>query len=179
MISEKGKKLLANNIKKYRKERGLTQNELGEMVGLTGVAIMHYEKAQREAKLETIEAIASALGVTGFYLLGVEYLDLKYPELEKRSKEYDGFRSYLESLGYIIKDISEPVPIPIEEFEKAGKMDFVTEEAIKAGFVMGESCNIELSKDGKRIIYTDREFDDFENSIKESIEYQVWKKQQK
>ncbi|MCD7733004.1 MAG: helix-turn-helix domain-containing protein [Oscillospiraceae bacterium] len=203
------RKNIAANITKYRKLMKLSQKELAEAIGaksfttvstwerggsmpdvetisklciLFGISVdelFGIENAPAETKLEATESVASALGVKGFDLLGSEYWDLKYPDLAEKVKEYDGFRSYLESLGYIVKEIPEPVAIPIEEFEKAGKMDLVPDEAIKVGFVMGESYTIELSKDGKRIVFTEEEFNDFENSIKESVEYQIWKKQQK
>ena len=41
---------VGENIKHFRKEKGYTQEELGYMVGLSGVAIMRYEKEQREPK---------------------------------------------------------------------------------------------------------------------------------
>lgn len=51
------------NIKKHREAMNLTQNQLGEIIGVSGVAIMRYEKEQREPKFETICRIAAALGV--------------------------------------------------------------------------------------------------------------------
>ena len=157
MISEKGKKLLANNIKKYRKERGLTQNELGEMVDLTGVAIMRYEKAQREPKLETIEAIASALGVNGIDLLGWEYWDLKNPNIGKEVREYEGFWDYLKSLDYIIKDID---PIGDED----GIID----------------CSYEISGNGLNgVILSSKEYKQMQSSSSDLIYSFLWKKLQK
>jgi transcriptional regulator with XRE-family HTH domain len=54
---------LGENIKSAREASGLTQAELGKLIGVTGVAIMRYEKGLREPKLETLQKIASALKV--------------------------------------------------------------------------------------------------------------------
>ena len=54
---------VGENIKHFRKEKGYTQEELGYMVGLSGVAIMRYEKEQREPKQDILIKIAKALGV--------------------------------------------------------------------------------------------------------------------
>lgn len=54
---------VGENIKRIRKERGLTQDELGNLVNLSGVAIMRYEKGQREPRQDTLIKIAKALGV--------------------------------------------------------------------------------------------------------------------
>lgn len=64
------------NIKKFRKEKGLTQKELADLLGKsksiiqkyeasdTRVSIGNYERGDREPKIGIIQAIADALGVT-------------------------------------------------------------------------------------------------------------------
>lgn len=61
---------LARNIREARRAAGLSQSELGEKIGVSGVAIMRYEKGQREPKLDQLEKIASALGTTPAQLMG-------------------------------------------------------------------------------------------------------------
>lgn len=51
-------------IKEAREKARLTQEQLGEMLGVTGVTIMRYEKGQRQPRFEQIEAIAAALNVS-------------------------------------------------------------------------------------------------------------------
>lgn len=60
---------LGENIKKYRKKKGLTQKQLGESIGLSTVAIKNYENNQREPKLDIIDKIATALGIKRLDLL--------------------------------------------------------------------------------------------------------------
>lgn len=50
-------------IKKARENLGLTQEELGKKIGVTGVAVMRYERGQRQPRPAQIQAIADALGV--------------------------------------------------------------------------------------------------------------------
>lgn len=54
---------IGQRIKEAREKAGLTQEELGKKIGVTGVAIMRYEKDQRQPRLAQLQAIASALGV--------------------------------------------------------------------------------------------------------------------
>ena len=69
--------------------------------------IRKYENGKQNPKLETIEKIASALGVTAFDLMGIEYFDLKSPDAGRQYAEYDGFQKYLQSMGFSIKEKQE------------------------------------------------------------------------
>lgn len=51
------------NIKRIRKEKGLTQKELGELCGINEANIRKYENGKQNPKIETIRRIANALGV--------------------------------------------------------------------------------------------------------------------
>lgn len=169
---------VGENIRHIRKERGLTQKKLGELCKIAEPTIRRYEAGTLNPKLTTVEKIASALGVTAFDLMGAEYWDKKYPDLAKDNKEYEGFIDYLNSLGYIVKDHSFSVQIPIEEFEKGGKMDTISEEYKQSGFVPGESHCLELIKDGKSFILEDEEFSDMLKDTKDMIAFKLWQKSQ-
>lgn len=54
---------VGQNIRAIRKERGLTQKELGKLCGIAESNIRKYEADKQNAKIETIEKIAKALGV--------------------------------------------------------------------------------------------------------------------
>lgn len=170
---------IGENIRRIRKERGLTQKKLGELCMIAEPTIRRYEAGTLNPKLETVEKIASALGVAPPVLMGVEYWDKKYPDLAKKSKEYEGFVDYLNSLGYIVRDfISIPSQIPIEEFEKAGKMELVPKECEESGFVPAESFIAELIKDGKSFTLTQDEFEELQKSTKDMITLKLWQKSQ-
>lgn len=55
---------VGQNIRAIRKERGLTQNQLGELCGIKEANIRKYELGKANPKIETIEKIAKALGVS-------------------------------------------------------------------------------------------------------------------
>lgn len=57
-------------VKQLRLERGLTQQELANMVGLTKVTISQYETGKRKPSFEMIEALADVFHVDMNYLLG-------------------------------------------------------------------------------------------------------------
>ena len=69
---------ISDNIRRIRKEKGLTQKKLGELCKIAEPTIRRYEAGTLKPKLETIEKIASALGVGASALMGVEYYDKKY-----------------------------------------------------------------------------------------------------
>ena len=55
---------VGENIRRYRKLRGMTQAQLAEAVGLTEGAVRHYESGIRAVKPELLGSIAAALGVS-------------------------------------------------------------------------------------------------------------------
>ena len=61
-------KCLGENIAFYRRRLGLTQEKLSEMVNVNNVHISHIETGDRAASLDTIFAIADALGVEPYKL---------------------------------------------------------------------------------------------------------------
>lgn len=52
---------MKNRIREYRKIRGLTLNQLAELVGTTNQQISHLEKGRRRLTLDWMERIAIAL----------------------------------------------------------------------------------------------------------------------
>lgn len=54
---------IGQRIRAYRKERGLTQNRLGALCGLTGGAISSYENGVTIPKKAALARIAGALGL--------------------------------------------------------------------------------------------------------------------
>lgn len=53
-----------NNIRRIRIERGLSQEELAQAVGVTGSAISRWESGQRQPNIEKLKKLSAALGVT-------------------------------------------------------------------------------------------------------------------
>ncbi|MBQ1495854.1 MAG: helix-turn-helix transcriptional regulator [Bacilli bacterium] len=66
--------LVGSRIRKLRKEKGLSQRELGALINVTKVSISCYEHETRTPDLDTFEALVNALDTTPDYLLGRDKL---------------------------------------------------------------------------------------------------------
>ena len=56
--------MFEKNLKEYRESKGLTQNELGALVGVTQGAIAQFENGSSLPNIKTAVRIAEVLGVT-------------------------------------------------------------------------------------------------------------------
>lgn len=63
---------IGEEIKKIRKEAGLSQKELGERLKVSQAMIAQYENGKRIPKVGTIQKIADALGVPEYELRGLD-----------------------------------------------------------------------------------------------------------
>lgn len=64
------------NVKKARKERGLTQGELADIMGFKSIAsVSKYEKSDEVPRRKVAQKFADALGVTTRELLTTYYTD--------------------------------------------------------------------------------------------------------
>ena len=63
---------IGEQIKTLRKKIGYTQKQLAEKCGMAEITIRQYELNKREPRQETIEKIATALGVDPFSLYSFE-----------------------------------------------------------------------------------------------------------
>lgn len=88
------KEILARNIARYRKEKGLTQEELGRILGLTFQAISKWENAQTMPDLSLLPHLSQVLEISIDKLLGYVSHDKRitiYEEEYKTSNYYWGF----------------------------------------------------------------------------------------
>ena len=63
---------IGQNIAKYRKEKGMTQQQLGETVGVTNRTVSKWEADITAPGVDLIPSVASALGITLDQLFGIE-----------------------------------------------------------------------------------------------------------
>lgn len=57
------KKQVAELIRETRRTKGLTQKEIGEMLGISESTFNRYENGTANLSLETVEKVANILGV--------------------------------------------------------------------------------------------------------------------
>ena len=76
-------------IRKQRKIKGLTLNELGEKMGISGSLVGQYERGVVNPKYETIIRFADALNVEPRDLLGRAFTDVVNPEIERLARNAD------------------------------------------------------------------------------------------
>lgn len=82
-------------LKKYRKDAGLTQEKLGEAIGITFQQIQKYERGYNRISVGRLDAFSKVLGVPvtfffeGAQVHGAEMLHERIRELESRVKYRD------------------------------------------------------------------------------------------
>lgn len=143
---------VGENIRRLRKDRGLTQKQLGELCGINEANIRKYESDKQNAKIETIEKISKALGVP---IVKIKE-DLTWAEhqnteemaaLSEEVTSLQVFERYLKSLGYSIS------------YEDPDDLD---------------NPDVVLTKGKEKTTFTGGQFEQFEKAISDSVEYQVW-----
>jgi transcriptional regulator with XRE-family HTH domain len=63
------RRTLARNLKRLRRERGLTQEELADLAGLNRNYVRMIERQENAATVDTLEALAEALQIKAAQLL--------------------------------------------------------------------------------------------------------------
>lgn len=54
---------IGENIKKFRREKGMTQEKLGEVLFVSQQQISQYESGEKVPRVDTVQKIADALGI--------------------------------------------------------------------------------------------------------------------
>ena len=82
------KTMMAENIRKFRKERSLTQEQLAEALGVTAGAVYKWEAKLSIPELDLIVEMADFFDTSVDVLLGYEMKDNRHEATVKRLKEY-------------------------------------------------------------------------------------------
>ena len=140
-------KIKADFLERLRKERGLTQVQLANRLGITQGTLALYETGKLNPKIETVKKIAKALNV-GWSMLCDE--DDPEKALDPSDDDFGvvcncavryclGRRSYMSSLvcGYITQLLPELTDKTLDCFER----DIA--ERKRTGFDFGDSCDYE------------------------------------
>ena len=98
---------IGENIRRIRKERGLTLKQLGDEIGVSEAYIRAYESGRRNPKQKNLEAIATALHVNVEALTGADFDGIK-----AMHKLFQVFRAYSgEMIEYKDKDGNDQVAV--------------------------------------------------------------------
>lgn len=91
--------MIGEKIKELRKNSKMTQEQLGDAIGVSKMAISYFEKGKKSPGRESLEKIADYFGVTTDYLLG-RSADPELNEDEDKivSKEGKNIMAIIESL---------------------------------------------------------------------------------
>ena len=88
---------IGENIKKFRKIKGVTQKELGSLIGKTESSIQKYECGSTEIPLSVLELIADSLDLHILDLLDDSTVISLFDKYDKAAL------NYLKALGYEFK----------------------------------------------------------------------------
>lgn len=78
--------LIGKRLKELRKEKGLSQQELGNLINVTKVSICCYEKGIRTPNIDTFQDLLNVFDVSADYLLGN---DMKVNIVSEGEKRYN------------------------------------------------------------------------------------------
>jgi len=113
---------IGENIKKIRKENGLTQAEFSKRIGISRTYLSDLENSRKSPSVETLDKIANKLDVSTTYLLnGDKYAALLYNQ-DIEAIDFNRIKSLNKSLVSIViknKITSKEVP---EIFDDNGKV---------------------------------------------------------
>ena len=89
--------MLNKNLKYYRLKKKMSKKELASLIGVTPMAVTHYESGERNPDMKTIKAMAKALGVktADFLTNRNENLVFVHGEFRKGSKLAAGQQEYI------------------------------------------------------------------------------------
>lgn len=158
---------IGEKIKHWRVQKGLSQKELGDQIGMSQQQIGQYETGTRTPKQETLLKIAKALGVHLRDLSDdswLEEIDRQHPTAGKEYARYKAVNQYLEEMGFIISERPIKWHWENENDPPEDRVQTVDE------------WEITLSKDGHTATFTDAEFEELQAGAKEAIEGKFYKK---
>lgn len=104
--------LFGHILRQERKEKGLSQKELGQRLGVSQAMIAQYENGKRTPKVGTITKIANALEIPASELLECYDILSKSDSLRK----IDGTNTINSDKPYTIADVLKDLDIDLNEF---------------------------------------------------------------
>lgn len=136
---------VGDNIKRYRNKKGMTQSELGNLIGKKEITIRKYENGGIDPNIKILTNIAKALDVSVEKLIkNTDTINLTTADTETQfmfteflgsDPDFKNIKEAIEALGYNIyynpttqvvsiinKDKSAAAEIPEHDFVESGKV---------------------------------------------------------
>ena len=94
-----------NRIKQLRKEKGLNQRQLAEIIGVSRAAIAYYETDQRTPRIEYAKKLANYFNTDVSYILGLELpVNLKFAT---KQEAIDFIHKIMKAQNIKLEDITD------------------------------------------------------------------------
>lgn len=158
---------LKENIKFFRQRCNLTLEEVSQKLEVSKPTLQRYESGViSNIPSDKVERLAEIFGITPSELMG-------WNKIEKRISKDLAFNKYLESIDYSIKFHQDV-------------FEWHNENVIKDGKVIGqaqvsdnETFTVTITKNEISTTMTEAEFEEFQETIKRSVEFEIFKASQK
>lgn len=125
---------LGERMKKARKEKKLSQAQLGSELGVSGSMIGQYENNLRNPKLETVQRIAAALDVDVNWLMNGYTLDERRQAMidyaKNRRVEVQAEKQILDGLRLLNAEGKIKIADYIDDLVKSGKYQIQHSKAL-------------------------------------------------
>lgn len=119
--------MFGKRIVSLRKEKGLTQSELANRIGISRSALSLYEIEKREPDTGTLLELANYFGVSTDYLLGRSHERIKNDDLEWR------YPHVKNRIGSIVSEYREKFHLSTKDFAQSIGISEELEQSIEAG----------------------------------------------
>lgn len=153
--------IFAERLKKLREDRGITQQELAEIVGTTNKAVSTWENGIKVPRQPRIEKLADYFNVTTDYLLGRIETKQWNDVLSDTVKNQNSVESYLINLGYSVTTNI----IQSDEFYEEEIKDSSGKVIGKTKIPSTEFAQYAITKNDVNIELTQTEFESLSNKL--------------
>ena len=137
---------LSEKIQLFRKQKGWSQKELGEKLGVSQTAIFYWEKGAREPDIKTIRKLSEIFSVSPNDLYGIEEEDTTAHDFQETCDwlELAGFtvEPFNDYGGYLIRNADNKEVGTMNEYDLIN----LCQEIVKQGEELKDSFIVEKLK---------------------------------
>lgn len=142
-------------LRKLRKQRGLSQNELSKHIGISKSSVNMYERGEREPSFETLEAIADYFNVDMDFLLGRSPMYRIQENLNLEKLSVSARQQLIEILEALVGDDEENLALSLEKMDQSTSLSESDMEQLSGFFnslyiaLIQESLNSSIDEEEK------------------------------